>query len=314
VASEQPSAPAPEGVAEPSPASARRQPEPPGRPPRRRWAYAVPVVALVAGLLFAATGAAAGGTDLRGADRGDLVGLVRAEQARAADAAALVKQLRAQVEATSDHEAADDVRVAAERSQVDAVLGAAGMQEVSGAGITVTLDDAPRPADGFVGLGDEASPNDLVVHQQDLQAVVNALWAAGAEGIQLMDQRVISTSAVRCVGPVLFLQGRIYAPPYVVTAVGDPEAMRVALAGSPGVQAYRYAADRFGLVYTEEEQEQVSVAAYSGTVELAYARVAGADTGTGGGAGGRGPTEPAVPEPSETPDLRTLPAPRGGRG
>lgn len=41
---------------------------------------------------------------------------------------------------------------------------------------------------------------DIVVHQQDVENVVNALWAAGAEAMMLMDQRVISTSAVRCVG------------------------------------------------------------------------------------------------------------------
>ena len=38
-----------------------------------------------------------------------------------------------------------------------------------------------------------------MVHQQDIQAVVNALWAGGADALQIMDQRVISTSAVRMV-------------------------------------------------------------------------------------------------------------------
>ena len=68
------------------------------------------------------------------------------------------------------------------------------------------------------GLG----PDDLVVHQQDVQAVVNALWRGGADGVQVMDQRLIATSAVRCVGNTLILQGRVYSPPFTVTAVGDP--------------------------------------------------------------------------------------------
>ena len=53
--------------------------------------------------------------------------------------------------------------------------------------------------------------------------MVNALWQGGARGIQVMDQRLISTSAVRCVGNTLILQGRVYSPPYRITAVGDPD-------------------------------------------------------------------------------------------
>ena len=56
--------------------------------------------------------------------------------------------------------------------------------------------------------------------------MVNALWQGGAEAMMLQDQRVISTSAVRCVGNTLILQGRVYSPPYVITAIGDRGAMR----------------------------------------------------------------------------------------
>ena len=87
--------------------------------------------------------------------------------------------------------------------------------------MTVTLADAPRSADRVLPEG--TSPDDVVVHQQDVQAVVNALWAGGAEAMQIMDQRIVSTSAVRCVGNTLILQGRVYSPPYEITAIGDPE-------------------------------------------------------------------------------------------
>ena len=87
-----------------------------------------------------------------------------------------------------------------------------------------------RPAPGYP----EPQPNDLVIHQQDLQAVVNALWQGGAKGIQVMDQRLISTSAVRCVGNTLILQGRVYSPPYKITAVGDPERAQEGARRVPG--------------------------------------------------------------------------------
>ena len=85
------------------------------------------------------------------------------------------------------------------------------------------------------GLGHQ---RDLVVHQQDVQAVMNALWAGGAEAMSLQDQRVVSTSAFRCVGNVLCLQGRLYSPPYVIRAIGDPDAMIGRARRDPSVQTY----------------------------------------------------------------------------
>ena len=77
--------------------------------------------------------------------------------------------------------------------------------------------------------------------------MVNALWAGGAEAMMLQDQRVISTSAVRCVGNTLILQGRVYSPPYVITAIGDVEGMRQRLDADPSVTIYRQYADLLGL-------------------------------------------------------------------
>ncbi|WP_264063503.1 DUF881 domain-containing protein, partial [Mycolicibacterium hippocampi] len=121
---------------------------------------------------------------------------------------------------------------------------------VRGPGLVVTLTDAQRDADGRFPR--DASPDDLVVHQQDIQGVLNALWSAGAEAIQVQDQRVIATSAVRCVGNTLLLNGRTYSPPYTVSALGDAEAMQAALAEEPRVVLYRQYVVRFGLGYSEE--------------------------------------------------------------
>ena len=82
--------------------------------------------------------------------------------------------------------------------------------------------------------------------------MVNALWAGGAEAMMLQDQRVISTSAVRCVGNTLILQGRVYSPPYVITAIGDVQGMRAALDADPAVTIYRQYVDALGLGYDVE--------------------------------------------------------------
>ncbi|MFC7574776.1 DUF881 domain-containing protein [Klenkia terrae] len=105
--------------------------------------------------------------------------------------------------------------------------------------------------------------------------MVNALWAAGADGVTIMGQRLIATSAVRCVGNVLLLQGRTYSPPFVVTAVGDADAMRERLGQSYEVSLLQQAVDRFGLTYRVEDSSQVDLPAYDGALDLQYASAAG---------------------------------------
>lgn len=230
------------------------------------WRWAVPVVAVVAGLMFATTARTAAGTDLRAERRTELTELIAAEQARFEKRLATVGELRAEVDAlvasAADEESA---RLAAQVADLGA---AAGLEPVRGPGLTVALDDAALPPDG---IPDGFGPDDFVVHQQDVQAVVNALWAGGAEAVSVMDQRLVTTSAVRCVGNTLILQGRVYAPPYTVTGVGPVEQMQRALDDAPGVRVYRDWVELVGLGYRVEEHRAVALPGYQGPLELRHA-------------------------------------------
>ena len=91
--------------------------------------------------------------------------------------------------------------------------------------------------------------------------MVNALWEGGAQGIQVMDQRLISTSAVRCVGNTLILQGRVYSPPYKITAVGDQDdAAARRSTPTPAIQNYLQYVEAYGLGWEVEEHELVDPA------------------------------------------------------
>ena len=224
----------------------------------------VPLTALAAGLLFATSASTAQGTDLRADRRLQLTELVARERA---DVEALERQateLREQVQEQADAAAERDGRVAAEQAPA-ALEMAAGLVPVTGPAVTVELDDAPRRP-GRPDLS--ADPDDLVVHQQDVQAVVNALWAGGAEAMTLMGQRIVSTSAVRCVGNTVILHGQVYSPPFVVTAVGDPQALRASLDDDPGVAFFRTYVERFGLGYAVRTERSVELPAYTGPLEL----------------------------------------------
>jgi uncharacterized protein YlxW (UPF0749 family) len=238
------------------------------------WRAVVPVVAVLAGLTFAMSGVAARGTDLRGGRStrlADLIGTVEQGNARRArDVSALHDQVGALTAKSRD------ASVEGAQAEAQRLSPPAGLTAVTGPGLTIALNDAPAGAidRAYPGLP-TPSPDDLVVHQQDVQAVVNALWAGGADAIQLMDQRVISTSAVRCVGNTLILQGRVYSPPYTITAIGDTDRLFGALSRSTAVHHYRQYAAAYGLGYQLGTRSDVTIPAYTGALDLRYATPAG---------------------------------------
>lgn len=229
-----------------------------------KWSFFVPVVAALAGLLFATSFQTAQGTELRTAGR-DLPELVREQNRKVEATAQQVQRLQAEVDALSAQSAPGNSQAQAVRDQAAALAPVVGTAAVTGPAVTVSLDDAHRSA---ASLPEPYGPDDIVVHQQDVQGVVNALWSAGAEAMMIQDQRIISTSAVRCVGNTLLLQGRVYSPPYVITAIGDTGAMKRALDADPQVQIYREWVDAVGLGWDVSTLDQTELPAYTGPVTL----------------------------------------------
>jgi uncharacterized protein YlxW (UPF0749 family) len=232
------------------------------------WRVAVPLVLALGGLLMATSAQTARGTDLRSARLSDLADLVRAQAARVDAAQAGVQQLRTQVDALTA--TAVGGPVAAARAQGDRLAPGAGLTPMTGPGLVVTLDDARRDPGSPLPAG--VTADDLVVHQQDLQAVVNALWRGGAQGMQVQDQRLISTSAVRCVGNQLILQGRVYSPPYVIRAVGNQQQLLASVNEDTYLQNYLQYVAAYGLGWKLDQPKAMTLPAYSGTVDLQYAK------------------------------------------
>jgi uncharacterized protein YlxW (UPF0749 family) len=240
---------------------------------RSGWTLGVPVVIALAGLLFTTSARTANGTSIRD-DRPQLSNLILDRNRQVAQSEAQLAALRGQVDALTNTAAGSNGEVAAQQQRATDHLAAAGLTPVHGPGLTVRLNDAPHNQNGILPPG-ATSVDDLVVHQQDVQAVVNALWAGGAEAMTIMGVRVISTSAVRCVGNTLLLNGRVYSPPFEITAIGDQSGMHAALDAAPGVTLFREAASAFGLGYDVNAQPDVSMPGYDGAIGLQYAHAAG---------------------------------------
>jgi uncharacterized protein YlxW (UPF0749 family) len=233
------------------------------------WSVLVPVVALAAGLLFATSGRTAQGNDLRGGEISELRGLIAERNRTQTQQEQQLRQLQAQVEALTAQAASRNGAVAAARRAGEVGAVSAALVPLTGPGVEIVLDDAPQSADGSRPA--DARPDDLVIHQSDVQAVVNAVWAAGADGVAIMDRRLIATSAVRCVGNTLLLQGRTYSPPFVITAIVDADATRDQLASSPQVEILEQAVADFGLTFSVEDRSEVRLPEYDGALNMEYA-------------------------------------------
>ena len=243
------------------------------KPRSRTWQALVPVTLAAAMLLLVTSAVTAHGTDLRASPTlqvGQRISLAERDIAaltRRADA------LRASISAATATAAGTDSRISAAQRQAAALASAAGLVAVTGPAVTVSLDDAPRSVVQR-DLSAGASPDDLVIHQQDVQGVVNALWAGGAEAMTIMGERVVSTSAVRCVGNTLLLHGRTYGPPFVVTAIGDPGSLERALEADADVQIFQQYVAAYGLRYRATRTTRVTLPAYDGPLELTHAKAA----------------------------------------
>jgi uncharacterized protein YlxW (UPF0749 family) len=218
-------------------------------------------------VLFAVSAEQSDGLDLRGGRLTDLASVVRAERDEAADLTAQAAELNSEVEELSTQ--LGDRSVARMQEEVATLADPAGLTERSGPAIQVTLDDAPMEA----RLNYDGPPNDLVVHQQDIQAVANAMWNAGATAVTIQGQRLISTTGIKCEGNQVTLHGIPYSPPYVIVGIGDQARIAAELSTDPILAIYRdYTEIPGGGVKWEMTDLDTAVApAYTGLLDLAWA-------------------------------------------
>ncbi|MGN6162487.1 MAG: DUF881 domain-containing protein [Marmoricola sp.] len=243
-------------------------------PPRpRAWSAATLVVALAAGLLFVTSAISSHGVDLRASSVTDLTTLLINERERVNSLQAEVANVNQQVSALS--QSIHDTRVDKLQPTLAALRIAAGFTPVAGQGVTVTLTDAPKSViDRAQRTGSTLGIDALLVHQQDIQAVVNALWSGGAAGISVQGQRIITTTGIKCVGNTVVLHGVPYSPPYVITAVGNIKQLTHALDTSEYVAAYKtFVAPPYYLGWNLTTSQTVTVPAFVGTSDLNEASV-----------------------------------------
>ncbi len=198
----------------------------------------------------------------RGAEsrRAGLVGLIRERQGDVDELGGELVRLRTRVLAARDRistESSNDAR-RVRRTQLRA-----GTVPMQGPGLEVTLSDSKRQTRD---PGDQAA---LSVHDVDVQLVVNALWASGAEAIAVNGQRLVATSPIRGAGQTITVNFRPLIPPYRIRAIGSGQER---FERSEVARRFRRWVDDYGLGFDVARQNRVEVPGYLGTLQLSSAR------------------------------------------
>lgn len=227
----------------------------------RPWKLAAPLALALCGLFIVTSAKESGGDDLRVADTLQLSGIVEEQVERTEALERKAEALGAEVDELTTTVGDSSTRKL--QDEINNLITTSGLGAVEGPGVTITLDDADIP--------DNLEPGQAtyyLVHQQDVDAVINALWAGGAEAMTVMGHRVTQNSVVSCEGPVINVDGRVYSPPYEISAIGNADMMVGALGSSSQVEEYLNYVITHGLGWDVQASDDLFAPAISETTGL----------------------------------------------
>jgi uncharacterized protein YlxW (UPF0749 family) len=214
--------------------------------------------ALVGFLLVIGVTAGRDAARVQGERKAELVTLIEARMERVDALGARLEELRSQVAGAEARTAAGLPVLRARLADAEAK---AGLTAVQGPGVRVTLSDAAEPCrDGL--------PENCRIQDADLQMAVNTLFGIGAEAVSVNGERIISTSAIRSAGRAILLNYRVLQGPYVIDAIGDPNALKERLAETTFAADFALWRDTYGLGYAAKSVSDVEVPAFGGRVRL----------------------------------------------
>ncbi len=150
------------------------------------------------------------------------------------------------------------------KDEIEMLSTIAGTKDVHGEGIVINLDDSNKKPSNTV------ADSLYIVHDADLQMIINELKAAGAEAISINDERIITNSAIRCVGPVIQVNSQKIAPPFIIKAIGNAQYLESALNLKGGISDQLKDND---LKFQIKREKNVVINKYGSTIKNKYAKL-----------------------------------------
>jgi len=228
-----------------------------------RTPFALAAVLGLLGFLFVVAASAADATrQVEAPRKARLIGLIQERRDQVEDLDAAVRSLRTDVANAEERAAqANDL----DRSLADrlAQLGLqAGTVAVAGPGVVVRMSDSERSPSST----EDAEA--FRIHDSDIQLVVNALFAAGAEAVAVNDSRIVATTPIRAAGDTIVVNFRPLVPPYRIVGIGADSAD---FSASPIAQHFKRWTSLFGLGFSVKSERGLQAPAFTGRVAISSA-------------------------------------------
>lgn len=146
--------------------------------------------------------------------------------------------------------------------QVARLQSLAGLTPLAGPGVVVELDDSSRP------LYPGEDPNEVILHNYDVVAIVNDLWVAGAEAVAINGQRVVAVTPIKSVATTLMVNVKRITPPLRIEAIGDPAPLADYLSRP---DSYVSLLRAFTFPVQVSRADRLTIPAYKGPLTFTYA-------------------------------------------
>jgi Uncharacterized protein conserved in bacteria len=141
---------------------------------------------------------------------------------------------------------------------------ASGLVPLKGKGILITLSDSDKKLKNY------EDPVFYIVHYDQLELLINELWAAGAEAISINNYRIGNTTGFSCAGTTILVDTKRLAPPFEISAIGDPKNLKNALMMPGGFVEQQILS--FNLKFAIETVDEIDIPAYKGSISFDYAQ------------------------------------------
>ena len=155
-----------------------------------------------------------------------------------------------------------------QRKKIDNNNTILGLTKVTGKGVQIVLKDGEENKKA----GSTLEASQTIVHDVDILEIINVLRNAGAEAISINGHRIIATSPISCIGTVIKINDEKVGAPYVISAIGNPEALESALNIPGGIISIL---EKFGIKITKEKKEEIKIPEYTGVYKYQYLKAVG---------------------------------------
>lgn len=144
-----------------------------------------------------------------------------------------------------------------EISLLNAKKSRAGLTKLNGPGVIIVLDDSKQ----------DAVSEDSIIHASDLRDLINILWAKGAEGVSVNDQRIVINSAIDCIVNTIMVNNVKISNPFRIEAVGNQELMYNSLTNNSSLSALHTRKKDNGILFEVSNNNDITLPIFNGSFD-----------------------------------------------